>query len=274
MYSRPVFHGFTHHPEFLAAVCESPFEDTPRLVYADYLEENPRHEGDVLLARFLRAQVLLHAPGAVVCGHEPCYHPLNTLTEKTFAPGCVTCEAYKALKDFYHTPVMAGVQTTWDEAIRKAPWGAVPRRDVHRGFVRGVRVSGWFPFAESCVALFRGHPVTRVRLAQYAPRRDYAPVRLYTTAGGYRTDHPASFLWVYDRPADTPNGPPRRMVSPHVVPFLSRHARMWTSAEKEFPVFESRGEAEEALSRALVDFGRASAGQGRLEWPLIDSPLE
>ena len=40
---------------FLAAICAQPDEDTPRLVFADYLEEND----EASLAAFIRAQVEL-----------------------------------------------------------------------------------------------------------------------------------------------------------------------------------------------------------------------
>jgi uncharacterized protein (TIGR02996 family) len=42
------------------AICEEPWEDTPRLVYADWLQEN----GDAGRAEFIRLQVELAKPGA------------------------------------------------------------------------------------------------------------------------------------------------------------------------------------------------------------------
>jgi uncharacterized protein (TIGR02996 family) len=56
----------THHDAFLQAILESPDDDTPRLVYADYLDEHAdpdrsefiRVQG--LLARLPRDQKLLH----------------------------------------------------------------------------------------------------------------------------------------------------------------------------------------------------------------------
>mgnify|MGYP001269080457 CR=1 FL=1 len=43
----------THHEGFLRAICENPDDDTPRLVYADWLEE----QGQAGRAEFIRAQI-------------------------------------------------------------------------------------------------------------------------------------------------------------------------------------------------------------------------
>lgn len=43
----------TQEQAFLRAICEDPFDDTPRLIYADWLEENGRAER----AEFIRVQV-------------------------------------------------------------------------------------------------------------------------------------------------------------------------------------------------------------------------
>jgi uncharacterized protein (TIGR02996 family) len=45
----------TDHDALLAAICAEPDEDTPRLAYADFLEENDRPEQ----AAFVRAQIEL-----------------------------------------------------------------------------------------------------------------------------------------------------------------------------------------------------------------------
>jgi uncharacterized protein (TIGR02996 family) len=44
-----------HHPGFLRAICEDPYEDTHRLVYADWLDEH----GDAHRAEFIRLQCAL-----------------------------------------------------------------------------------------------------------------------------------------------------------------------------------------------------------------------
>jgi uncharacterized protein (TIGR02996 family) len=45
----------THHDAFLESILESPNDDTPRLIYADYLDEH--FETD--RAKFIRVQSLL-----------------------------------------------------------------------------------------------------------------------------------------------------------------------------------------------------------------------
>ena len=58
----------TDHDALVRAVCEFPDDDTPRLIYADFLEEN----GDAERAAFIRAQIHLARtpawePFAVMC---------------------------------------------------------------------------------------------------------------------------------------------------------------------------------------------------------------
>jgi uncharacterized protein (TIGR02996 family) len=48
----------THDQAFLQAICETPEDDTPRLIYADWLEEH----GDGARAEFIRVQVELARP--------------------------------------------------------------------------------------------------------------------------------------------------------------------------------------------------------------------
>src|SRR5687768_14924073 len=54
----------TDHAALLAAVCDRPDDDTPRLVYADLLDD----DGDAARAAFIRTQVEL--------ARTPEYHPL------------------------------------------------------------------------------------------------------------------------------------------------------------------------------------------------------
>lgn len=61
----------TDHDALLRAICEHPDDDTPRLVFADFLEEN----GDADRAAFVRAQIELARtpvwePFAVYCHHR------------------------------------------------------------------------------------------------------------------------------------------------------------------------------------------------------------
>jgi uncharacterized protein (TIGR02996 family) len=54
------------HAAFLRAICASPHDDTPRLVFADYLEET-EHPEHVARAHFIRAQIAMSQfpPGSI-----------------------------------------------------------------------------------------------------------------------------------------------------------------------------------------------------------------
>lgn len=56
------------HQAFLRAICEEPDDDTPRLVYADWLEEN----GEELRAEFVRLQCRLAGMSERNCGGYYC----------------------------------------------------------------------------------------------------------------------------------------------------------------------------------------------------------
>src|SRR5687768_12937161 len=45
------------HEALLAAICENPEEDTPRLALADWLDENAASEADRARAAFIRTQI-------------------------------------------------------------------------------------------------------------------------------------------------------------------------------------------------------------------------
>lgn len=47
----------TNRQAFLRAICENPFDDAPRLIYADWLEEPGNPEGSDLYAEFIRCQI-------------------------------------------------------------------------------------------------------------------------------------------------------------------------------------------------------------------------
>src|SRR6478736_1761390 len=52
------------------AICEQPWEDTPRLMYSDWLDE----AGDPLRAEFIRLQVEAAKPGMNLNAPELCVH--------------------------------------------------------------------------------------------------------------------------------------------------------------------------------------------------------
>jgi uncharacterized protein (TIGR02996 family) len=70
------------HDAFLAAIIETPDDDAPRLVYADWLDEHGGRDADRARAEFIREQVRLHqlGDGAGFYGQWP--HRLRDLHRK------------------------------------------------------------------------------------------------------------------------------------------------------------------------------------------------
>src|SRR6266536_2625699 len=75
----------------LAAICAQPDEDTPRLVFADYLEEN----GEPDRAAFIRAQVeFARTPPWEPLAVRVRWQQLDTLTGKRFVPTLPRVDGY------------------------------------------------------------------------------------------------------------------------------------------------------------------------------------
>lgn len=114
----------------LRAICASPDEDTPRLVYADWLDEHGQSER----AEFVRVQVEL----ARIEGDDP---------------------RRPALARREHE-LWAAHERTWTAALPRGTSDPVFRR----GFLAGVNASGRGAFAKYAGELFAAHPVTSVWL--------------------------------------------------------------------------------------------------------------
>ena len=93
------------HDALARAICAHPDEDTPRLAFADLIEE----DGDGLRAAFIRAQIAL--------ARVPSYDPLH-ITARQSDPGAFTGHA------FAHTlpPVPCGFSWRKFEFRRGFPW--------------------------------------------------------------------------------------------------------------------------------------------------------
>ncbi len=115
------------HDAFLEAIAESPDDDTPRLVYADWLEDHRQPQR----AAFIRVQCQL----AKLAADDPGRAELKKQQQE----------------------LLGRHQTAWLAALPKLPgvtWDAVFRR----GFVAGVRVEGAGTFLKHAAALFRAAP--------------------------------------------------------------------------------------------------------------------
>jgi uncharacterized protein (TIGR02996 family) len=119
---------------FLQDICENPEDDIPRLVHADWLEDQG-DVGSLARAEFIRVQIELarlleEDPGRV--------RLLRREAELLDRHG----DAWRAA-----LPAFPGV--TWDE--------------FRRGFVESVRVASGTALSKSAIALFRAAPVRAVR---------------------------------------------------------------------------------------------------------------
>jgi uncharacterized protein (TIGR02996 family) len=119
----------THDEAFLQAIIETPDDDTPRLVYADWLEEH----GDADRAEFIRAQVQL---GCLL--EEDPRRPALKLRERA---------------------LLSEHEATWAGPFR----GRVESWKFRRGFVEQI-TTGAAKFLTQTEQLFRLAPIRHVRL--------------------------------------------------------------------------------------------------------------
>lgn len=117
---------------FLKAICDQPDDDTVRLVYADWLEE----QGRSALGEFIRAEVEL--------AHTP--------------PGTDEDERRRAVLFARRAELLKGHATAWLE-----PFRPFARKDAfERGFVRTVEVPANL-FLQNAERWFALTPLTRVK---------------------------------------------------------------------------------------------------------------
>lgn len=157
------------HPEWLGlmrAAIESPADDTPRLIAADWLEDNGRAER----ADFIRIQV-----------EEARLHTCGCAPSLFVRPRCPVCALVKPLRRAGHKLLLGmtdafrpAVEYSW-AVLGRMPDGDSPGSYVRRGFVEAVRCSlaMWLAHGRAVAA---AHPVEKVVLTDKRPR-DVRPVR-------------------------------------------------------------------------------------------------
>jgi uncharacterized protein (TIGR02996 family) len=173
----------------LRSICEAPDEDTPRLMYADWLDENGQPER----AAFIRVQVQLAKVEAPVCEDPVVYSDPDDVwwVGRQKAKRCERCDAcrYAARAEKAAKPLRDRERELWDAAdhnkvawrwglggnfrhtIRVGPGASLPAfRDrpdccalFTRGFVGEVncRANLWIAEGDAILA---AHPVRRVTL--------------------------------------------------------------------------------------------------------------
>lgn len=183
----------------LAAIREHPEEDTPRLMYADWLEEHGERER----AEFIRVQCELAARGKWFnqkCHREEGRHYIVNEGGKIEAVACQDCWA--SLRD--------RERELWDENARLWRWrlkegcypenrlwamfanrapadAAEPHLVYSRGFVESVTCTAadWLKHGD---AIREQHPVTRVTLTTM-PEHKLTDNLLNLTLGGKQYAH-------------------------------------------------------------------------------------
>jgi uncharacterized protein (TIGR02996 family) len=133
----------------LRAILDHPDDDTPRLVYADWLEEH----GDAKQAHFIRTQIGL--------GRVPAYHPLRIRLWHSSERDLVT----------------GGLP--WRSALPKGALPAGVRVDTYRrGFPWQVATNDLRAFIEAAPALFALYPVQALKYPAGAtvPSPDLSPL--------------------------------------------------------------------------------------------------
>jgi uncharacterized protein (TIGR02996 family) len=232
----------------LRAVCRTPDDDLPRLVYADWLADNARSYpcpacGPRSIGFWMAGDVC-----ARCCGTRTV--PDNRPARAEFIRGHVTKGS-----DFVYpfTPDLLGVNlynlfkgtvahmTTaagWVVRAGFGPAGYSATMDVARGFI-GVISLPLAGFVDTAPALFAAHPITTVTLTDREPFR-FASGEWQWHVSDARSDiirHPAAL------PADL-----FRLIDGH-----DTGAGFWKG-------FRTRPFAVDALSAACVRFGRRAAG--------------
>lgn len=118
----------------LRAVCDNPDDDTPRLVFADWLQENG-NESDCARAEFIRAQI------------EQTRHTRYTIP-------WFKCD--KRIRK-----LLAEHEKHWHEDVpNNEAWSY--RRDFPRGFLEHLLVSDFKVFRHHADAIFTASPIKRV----------------------------------------------------------------------------------------------------------------
>ena len=127
----------TEQDAILAAICANPAEDTPRLAFADWMEEH----GDPVRAAFIRRQIEFNRAGRMGSAHLPISEVRKALNYPI----------WELTDDWLLNAAEIWSENTLDRGVR---W--------HRGFVSTIRCS-----LRTYVSLGRAlrvHPITRVSI--------------------------------------------------------------------------------------------------------------
>ena len=122
----------TERDALLRAVCENPDDDTPRLVYADWLQENGEEER----AEFIRVQVLMARTKARADEDWPSWQRLCAREQE----------------------LLQAHDEDWWRELPDAP-GYRLGRLFNRGFIEVLFVTDWAAFLRDVEVIFRSAPI-------------------------------------------------------------------------------------------------------------------
>ncbi|HVK09244.1 MAG TPA: TIGR02996 domain-containing protein [Gemmataceae bacterium] len=207
----------------LRAVIETPADDAPRLVYADWLDDH----GRPAWAEFIRLQV--------AAAREPCPNTWVPPRQACAAPDCRGCRQFRdRMADLYRQPDLTdAVWAGWNPPV------------VGVGFDRGfIETAAVAPegFTQVAGRLFALQPLRSVRLAG---RRSEL-----TKTGAVWYSEEQIGLSPAQMGASVPRAVYELMASPKV-------RGRWIAK-----VYPTHAEADAALSAGCVAFGRRAAGLG------------
>lgn len=222
----------------LRTILERPDDDTARLVYADWLQENGRE---------VHAQLIRRTSG-------PGYR--NQVRRVAISNNNHRKHAY-LLEDRWHvsTSNLCPKGTTeWVRASMPTPASGFDcSATIRAGFIESLWCPlGWF--AEHAEALFRAHPIERMVLTDQRPLES------------------SRFAW-FNHPVPSGTSQPAQHRLPDELYFrLGGYDNRGGAHPKNVRWYNTRADAESALSRACVAYGRALAGLAPL--PHVGSHAE
>lgn len=147
--------GMSDHAAFMRAIVESPNDDLPRLIYADYLDER----GESCRAEFIRVQVELSRSK---CDRDPavaCAAPGGPVYARPVCHWCKLRLRERELLGGGDGPSSIPKSGVW--AIRsKVAWCDDWRH--HRGFISNVACS-WHDFARNAETILANCPIRNAK---------------------------------------------------------------------------------------------------------------
>ena len=252
----------TEESALVGQILTRPADDTPRLVYADWLDEH----GQADRAEFVRVQCAIAVEFAATTG---CV--CRAAEDKFHCDWCLAWDQTERLRErerslldsTYHTAhpdlptVMPGWSVfpgTWAAKHHYTPSGSLAV--TRRGFVDEIRLRQG-PFQKLAADIFCRHPITQVSLFDRVP---YASPRYGDgIPGPMLTPDRFNFGWC-DHPVLTPG-------TSHIGPRLWRllPADRAVEIHQHFRFYRTREAAHAALSAACVAYGRELVGLPPLE---------